>query len=170
MANVNFNASVESQQLGKFLIEHAAKADYDTVLSYAALSKAAGCDVKDKFHVLQTARKIAQRECGGLYGTVRGEGIKLLTPTEEVGIGHAAITHIRRKSTKTLRQLVHVKYDQLDDSGKVAHNVNASVLGAMRVLGTAKARDRIQGAATEATDKIQMDGIARLFINGKKEE
>jgi len=170
MAVLSFTASIESQTLGKFLIKHAESKDYESVLTYDVLSKAAGCDVQEKRYVIVTACNIARRECNALYGVVRGEGIKLLTPVEEVGIGSAAVVSIRKKSTRTLRKMTAVKYGELPPEKKIEHDTSATILGAYRLFGTQRARDKISGAVTQATGAIPHTKLARLFCNGESSD
>jgi len=159
----SFACSIEARQLADWLMKQATAADYDRIITYQELSKAAGCDVVAKRNVLQTARNIAQREGSVLYGTVNGLGVKLLDSTGIVGIGDHTLTHIRKTSTKTLRKLSLVKYEDLTDGDKIRHNCNASFIGAMRLMTNTSSRKRLEGAVATAQAKLPVKETLRLF-------
>ena len=167
----SFACSIEARQLADWLMKQAAAADCDRIITYDELSKAAGCDVVSKRNILQTARNIAQREAGVVYGTINRLGVKLLDSTGIVGIGDHPLTHIRKTSTKTLRKLSLVKYEELTDVDKVRHNCNASFIGAMRLMTGASSRKRLEGAVAQAQAKLPVQETLRLFgaaPNGKE--
>jgi hypothetical protein len=159
----SFACSIEARQLADWLIKQSATADYERIITYDELGTAAGCDVVAKRNILQTARNIAQREGGAVYGTVNGIGIKLLNNSEIVGIGDHTLAHIRKTSTKTLRKLSIVRYDELTEVDKVRHNCNASFIGAMRLMTNTSSRKRLEGAVATAQAKLPVQETLRLF-------
>jgi hypothetical protein len=159
----SFAISIEARQLADWLIKQAATADYERVISYEELSKAAGCNVLAKRNVLMTARNRAQLEAAAVFGTIIGVGVKLLTSSETISIGDHHLTHVRKASTKTLRKLATVKYDELSETDKVRHNTNASFIGAMRLMTNASSRKRLEGAVANAQAKLPVKETLRLF-------
>lgn len=162
-----FQISFESRKLGDFLIAHSKKKDFVTVLEYDTLSKVAGCDVTKKRYVLRTARAIVQREERMLFQPVKGIGIKLLTPSEEVGVGEDGLKAINKKATKTLKEMSCVKFDELSDQDKIRHNVNASIVGATRQFTGRNAKLKIEGAVVQQSERIDVSDAIRLFSSGK---
>lgn len=158
-----FSCSLESRQLADFLIKRAASKNYTTIITWSELSRAAGVDVKEKGHVLQTARNIALRESQADYGTVRGQGIVLLDSKGLIGVGESLLGRVRRATTRTLRRLANVQYDTLDDTDKVRHNANASFIGVMRMMTNTQSRKRLEGAVSQAAAKLPVKETFKLF-------
>jgi hypothetical protein len=154
---------MEARQLADFLIAHAAKQNFDTVLSYEQLSKVAGCDLRVKRGIVQTARNICLREANAWFATVWREGIKLATPHEASAEGESGRLSIVRTATRSLRKMAVVKYEALDESQKVTHNLNASILGAVRLMNNRSSRKKIEGAVAQASEKIPTKSLFRLF-------
>jgi hypothetical protein len=159
----NFLCSMESRQLADWLIERGSKKDHKEIVTYEELEKAAGVDVRQKRHILQTARAIAIREAGVDYATVNKQGIMLLDSTGVVGVGESVIGRVRRCTTKVLKRLAWVEFDTLSESDKIRHNANASFIGVMRILTGKSSRKRIEGAVAATQSKLPVKETFKLF-------
>jgi hypothetical protein len=166
MAVMRFEMTYEAQQLSAHLVEHAKAKDYETVLTYEALSRVAGCNVQERRHILDTARRVAQREAGALFGVVAGTGIKLLEPTEQVAAGVDDVARIRRHAGRALNKARCVEYDKLSNTERVQHNMTASMLGAFRLISSKQASDKLEGAIKQTADKLPPKDMLKLF-NGR---
>jgi hypothetical protein len=158
-----FQCSLHTRALADFLIKHAATNDTETVLSYAQLSKVSMVDVLAKRHVLQSARRICLRECNAWFVTINQMGVKLATPLEASAEGEHGRQSIVRNAQASLRRMAAAKYEHLTEQGKISHNVNASVLGAVCLVNQAKNRKRIEGAVINSNSKIDTQSLLRLF-------
>lgn len=165
-----FRRSVNSQALAEFLDTlcsvNEADRDYDTIYDYDTLSNAAGCNVRTNRHVLETARRAMHAERGCEFGTVRGEGIKLLRPHEIVEDSSHDCTIIRRKSMRTIRKLANADASQLDDAQKTQLYVTSSYLGVVEMMSRKSSRKRITAACAQSQEKIDIGGITSLFGAG----
>jgi hypothetical protein len=159
-----FNCSLESRQLADFLIKFAAKRDFAAVVSWEELTKAAGVNVKEKGHVLQTAKRIALREARADFGTVRGVGIKLLDSRGVISEAGENLTgRVRRLTTRGLQRMANVEYDTLEDTDKIRHNTYASFLGVCRMMTNKTSRKRLEGAVSQAQARLPVKETFRLF-------
>lgn len=162
-APLNFTCSLETKQLADHLTKLAKTGDTTTVYSYESLSKAAGANVRVKRHILRSAIHIVARDTGAQFGTVKGEGIKLLTASEIEAYGPQSIQHVRKHTTRTLERLSRVQYDELTAAEQIAHNTNASIIGAMRLMTHRQNIKKVEGAVTHEQAKIDEQSIMRLF-------
>ncbi|MCX7373878.1 MAG: hypothetical protein NTW56_15825 [Alphaproteobacteria bacterium] len=80
----------------------------DGTISLQAISDRIGRDVRRYRHVLAAAMRVASRERGALFVTIRGHGYQRL-PTDRAAevLGPAARKHIRGTARRTRRKLEH---------------------------------------------------------------
>ena len=157
-------ASIESQELFRRL-KKAVDADDYAVISYGELSKLAGTDVqRDDRCYLDTARRMAERETGRLFGTVAGEGVKLLTPDEQVAQGSDVVARIRRATKRGITRVGRVQVEKLTDDQRKEYSTNASVLGALYHFSRPKSIEKIGTAvAKQDAGKLAIGDTLKLF-------
>ena len=156
-------ASYETQQLVDKLAAVVKAESYD-VIPYADLSRLIGYDVqKDGYSYLKSAREIVERDTGRLVGIVMGEGVKLLTPEEQVAIGPDSLQRLKRATTKSIRRIGKVQVDRLTDDQRLDYHTTASVLGAVHLFTKPKSVARIEDAVSKAADKLAIGDTLRLF-------
>jgi len=67
-----------------------------SLITFDALSKTIGRDITRCRHLLVSARRIAARDYGAVFGSERGAGYVRLTINQLPGIGSTARTRVRR--------------------------------------------------------------------------
>jgi hypothetical protein len=159
----SFVCGIEPRSLADWLIKQAAAKDYDRVITYSEMSDVAGVDVQEKRGVLTTARNVVHREAGLVFGTVIGQGVKLCTSAEIVGIGDHALRHVRKTTGKAIRKMASVKFEELSSVDQVRHNTTVSFLGAMRLMTNASSRKRLEGAVAAKQARLEVRDTLNLF-------
>ena len=157
------HATYETQQLVDRLKAVVAAENYD-LIPYAELSSLIGYDVqRDGYSYLKSAREIVERETGRLVGIVLGEGVKLLTPEEQVAIGPDSLQRLKRATSKSIRRIGRVQVDRLTDDQRLDYHTTASVLGAVHLFTKPKSVAKIEDAVSKAADKLAIGDTLRLF-------
>lgn len=101
------------------------------MISYARLSEAIGRDITECRWLLDRARKDAEQECGGLFATVRGEGIERL-PTDRVAdAGLSFIQKVKRTAKRGHTRLSNVRANDLPQTEQQRLIAHKSMLGAI---------------------------------------
>lgn len=156
-------ASYETQQLAARL-KKAVESDSYEVISYGELTRIIGYDVQAEGRAyLKSAREIVERDTGRLLGVVATEGVKLLTPEEQVAAGHDAITKTKRATSKAIKRIGRVQVDKLTPDQRLDHHVTASVLGAVHLFTSPKSVSKIEGAVQKSADKLAIGDTLKLF-------
>jgi len=131
--------------------ERLMKAEPSEVVTYDELSRLVKRNVQgDGRHVIQTARRMAQREDQIVFECVRNVGLRRMLDGEIAQLGRPAIRSIRRKVRRTARKIACLSdFDALTNDEKLRHNTDLSVLG---VLGHCTEPRRVKKLAHKLLD------------------
>lgn len=113
------------------------------LVSYAALSDAAGQDVTDRRHWITTALRVAQREAGAVFVNERNVGYRRLTTEELPGVGFSSRKHIRSTARRASKAIIA----GLRGSNAVPEPVKARATTELAVLGLVEHLSRNQQVA-----------------------
>lgn len=86
------------------LVEYLSTMKESDVVSYDSLDVLAGIDVRSTGR-LESARRICQREFGIVFGVIRGQGLRMLTPAEIVNTTDDRRSRIRRSALRGVKTL-----------------------------------------------------------------
>lgn len=140
--------SVDAQILAK----HLASVPEGVLVKYETLNELIKADVQNGArNILQTARRVVQREENIVFECVKNEGIKRLHPAEIISTGKATIVKIRKTAKRGASKLACADFDRLTKEEKSEFLASTSILGAIHVC----AKDRQLKAVTEAVEKQQ---------------
>ena len=111
--------------------ERLIKAELGEVVTYDELSRLVRRNVQaDGRHVIETARRMAQREDQIVFECVRNVGLRRMLDGEIAQLGRPAIRSIRRKARRTVRKIACISdFDALKNEEKDSHNIGLCVLG-----------------------------------------
>ena len=152
--------SVDTQVLAKLL----RSAGPDELVTYAAMSIAIKRDVRVVArHLMESARRIVQREDGKVFECVFGEGLKLMTDSAKAGLGSHAAGRMRNISKRTLSKMATTSFEALSNEDKVAHNTGISLLSALAQATRPKSIQRLSVAVGEAQDKLPLASTLEMF-------
>jgi len=137
-------------------------------VTYDDLSAAIGRDIRRHRHVLYSALRVALRDDGLLFGTVRGVGYQRVPAEDAHHVGVDARKGIRRRarrSSKRIAAAMSRANDVSDEARRKAHSEMAA-LGLIEHLSrdTAQPRDADKPAAPEPvalTARRMLEGLAR---------
>lgn len=156
-------ASYETQQLVARLTEAVKDECYD-IVSYDELTSLIGFNVQNSGRsYLTSAKEIVERETGRLLGTVRNEGVKLLTPEEQASIGTESVTRMRRATSKSIIRVARVQTEKLTHDQLREHHATASVLGALHLFTKPKSVNKIKEAVSPSAGKLAIGDTLKLF-------
>jgi hypothetical protein len=132
-------------------------------VSESALSAAVGFDVTRFPENVRRAREIILKEGGGVID-VAENGWRRLTDSEAVNIASERyVKKARNAGERGARSLTSVQYDALPDPDKVTHNVRLSMLGAMRLVFSPKARRQLENVVTSNGAALPSAEAMKLF-------
>lgn len=138
--NASFQPSADSKTLASVLRE----AGKDAIISYDALSRAVGRDVRSECaSALQTARSLVQRENRMVFDSVRGVGLLRLADSAIVDLADKARDRVRKHAKRTAKKLICVDFDALTNDKKIKHNAALSMFGVMSELSTDRSMKRL---------------------------
>jgi len=151
-------ASVEAIELSKALIA----TEIGDVLTYSDLNSAAKCDVQVRNYVLQTARRIAQRDKSMVFGTIMGIGIKRLSDDEIPDEGISAIKRSRRIAKNGMAKMNCADIAKMSPETKIKAITTKTVLGLFSSSGSRKVRLLAEQKARQSDD-LKIGDVATLF-------
>jgi hypothetical protein len=78
---------------------------FGDTITLDAMTDAIGRDIRDCRYVAMSAMRVAERETGAIFASVRRVGYRRLTVDEFAEIGMTARAHIRRKAKSSARAM-----------------------------------------------------------------
>lgn len=139
------------------------------VIGFESLSEAIGTDIRARRYLLHQAMRVANKEVGALFSSVRGEGYKRL-PSEDAALvgGHARhrIRKIGKLASVKMERALEVANDISDSARKDALS-EISVLGLVRHIASDKSRQSVNPESRPQPIAITMRGMMDQ-LNGKK--
>ena len=162
-----FSISIETT----LLIERIKHMKVGDLLTYQELSQLIGQDVQEAAaHILQSARRICQREYQVVTDAERNVGIKRASDIELTNSGLQIFSRMRRAARRGVGRVMSVNnWDALPDAEKGRRNATVSALRMMEMMGRPKSIDRIAGAVnTEMTGQLPVAKTLELFRGPKK--
>lgn len=148
------------------LVECLAETPVGQVCTWGALDARLGRKVRNgKFYVLQSALRVALRDHGAIFVSVRGEGYKRLRLEEAHLLGARARQHVRRSAKRTSKALRHATAranDMPDDAARKVYR-EIGVLGLIAHVASDKAQ--VPAADGQPTQQ-SVATVARQFLDG----
>jgi hypothetical protein len=140
------------------LVEQLRAVPLGGTIHYAQLSAAIGRDVRRHRHLIDSARHIAERDHGAVFGNEINVGYTRLTVEQFPDLGSTARRRIRRASRKARKTLNYAGASVNDVPPSVQRKLNAevSVLGLLEHL----AADKL--AAPAETHAVRPEPIAAV--------
>lgn len=105
-----------------------------SLCTYAALSDAIGRDCRERQWLLRSAIKQAEQNTGGLFATVRGEGIKRLASDELPNVGADALRKTRRTARRAIKRMEGVRANDLPQEEAQKMLAYRAQLGAVSMI------------------------------------
>jgi len=151
--------SVDAQALARVLGE----SPVGEVVTYDALSKAIGRDVRSARGLLYTAVRTVMRDSNAVFAAVRGVGLKRLESTEIVSVATQTVRHIRKASGRAMQKLACTDLSKLNESQKVSVFTHNSLLGALRVMSCQPSIKKLTEAVNSANAELPIAKTLALF-------
>jgi len=141
------------------------KVEIDEFIPYSDLTDLIGRSVQYEARGnLNTARNMARREHGMVFGVVIGEGLKRLKDEEIVGIGMKAVKAIGKASRRAMSKLICVKeFDKMSSDVQTKHNTMLSILGVMNAISKPKKIEALEGRVASAQKRLPLSKTLEAF-------
>jgi len=161
MNQPTFVASIDAKSIYAILKE----AEVGAVVPYKVMSEAIGRNVRNGARgAMETARKMAQRELGFVFGVIPKEGLRRLTEVEKVGSGAQFITKIRRAAQRGIdRQRTVKNPEALPPEIKVRSFVYESVLGMVASSMQEKKINKIEAKVQQTQASLPLAKTLEAF-------
>lgn len=152
------------------IVERLGKAAVGDLVTYQELRDLTGLDVQhDGRGVMESARRICQRDSRMVFGAVMNEGLKRLDDQGIVGTGGVTLKRIGRAARRGVRTLGCVKdFDALPESARVEHNMSVSVLGALGQMTKRNKLEQVRLAVSNAQTKLPLARTLEMFVGKAK--
>lgn len=135
--------------------------------SYDSLAQAAGITLASLHSRMGSARNIAQRDHGAVFQTMRGTGLRRLSPDDAADIGKAARGSIRRTTGRTLKAMGALANSGNGQSPEARRRTDSerAVLGTIHAFTSANAMKRVE-AIPESQRARELSGkdMARRLV------
>lgn len=126
----------------RFLYQRLAEAAIGDMVPYAELSRLIDRNVQaDARHVLASALHVAERD-GMAFGSIRGQGVKRLTPGEQVKQVDAGLERSRRAARRALNRASIVDFSKLTNAEKL--HLTATIGAASAIARLTKPRQIVK--------------------------
>jgi prophage DNA circulation protein len=133
-------------------------------VSLASMSDAIGRDIRKHRHIIVTARRVAEREAGAVFASVRGVGYQRLDAERTVAVvAPAARKHIARSAKRAARSL-NASMSKANDLPMDVRRRAVHELGVLGIIEHA-ARERVKTLPDEAPTRPEpVAVVARRWL------
>lgn len=146
-------------------------------VSYDSLAQAAGITVESLHSRMGSARHIAQRDEGAVFQTIRGTGLRRLSPDDAAAIGKATRGGIRRTTGRALKAMGALANsgNGLSPEARRAYDNERAVLGTVQAFTTSAAMKRVEAIpedrrAREVSGKDMARRLLAAFTKPKPKD
>lgn len=155
-----FVASIDAKRICVLL----ASSHVGQLIPYREMSEAIGRDIQTEARtVLNTARRIVQRDRSYVFGTVPKEGLKRLSDVEIVQTGAQTVSKIRHASRRGINRITAADPVQLPIESRVQMNTYLSVFGMLHVSLQEKRLKQLEERVARAESRLPLDTTLDAF-------
>lgn len=147
------------------LAEHLQEKKMGDLVTYAEIEKFLGYSIlKAKRYILYSALRVARREEGIIFETIRSVGIKRQNDSEIADYQlKRSLGQVRRCAKRGLERARCADYEKLSKEEKTRANARSTILSMQLDISKRKAERRIR-EAMEISDKIPKIDLLKQFI------
>lgn len=134
-------------------------------VEYGTLSSAIGRNVQGIARgVLESARRICEREYSIVFGVVFSKGLKHLTDEETAKLARPWFDHVRRGSRRTARRIASIKDGaSISQEAMREQFTGLSLMGALMHMTTGRQIARLEGKVEEAARELPLQKTLDAF-------
>lgn len=163
MENLTINEiSIYSQNL----IEFIGNKQVGELITYEELSEVIDFDVTQNKGrgYLNTARNRLLKDSGIVIGTIRKEGVKIMSD-EEIAktVGKRYLKALRSKGRKAYHQNTSVDYTDLSPEAKIDHQCTMTILALMQHVTKRKSINKIENKIKETHVEISEKDVLKML-------
>ena len=162
MKNMNFEPSIDTQSIVKYLLELADNAP-ERIINYNELSQIIGKSIQKNRHFLESARRILMRDYAMVYGVVRGEGIKLISGGKIVDCVGDRQHKVNRFNKKSGKILSCAEFDKLSQPEKNKALTLQATIGAMQLMTSYGGQNKLSKTIGTATAPVDVKRVIDIF-------
>lgn len=155
----SFETSVEVKLLTSFL----QKIDVGTIVTYKEMTAVIDRDILTHRSVLQSARRILERDNRMVFGSIHAVGIKLLSCGEVVDSADDSSARIGRISRRTIKRLSTIDESELTPEKRLEWHMKSSQLGAIALMTKPSALKALESTVKERKCLLPPAESLKLF-------
>lgn len=146
----------EASADARLMYQRLAEMDIGDFVAYKEFNGMIGRDVqKEGRGFLNTARSMAEREDGKIFGVVINEGVKRLSDREIVNTAASSLGHIKRMSRRSIKRMACIAdLGAMPNEEKIRLNTYASILGVMATMAKGSSIKKIEARVQETQDQL----------------
>ncbi len=139
------------------------KLGVDEVITYKEISDIISRDIQQARGYLHTAKRMAQRDNGFVFGTVRNIGIKRLNNVAIIESANISIRSIRRKASRKKDELLCVRREELSDEEKLSLDTKLTHTSFLEHMTKPKAVRKLEMSVKEASHQLPLQKTLEIF-------
>lgn len=132
-------------------------------ITYEALSKAIGRDVRQHARQAMRSARSTLLNQGVVFGVEAGVGLTRLNDVAIVESSESDRLRMRRASNRALKKLSVVAFDNLPEEKKRQHVVASAQFGAMQLFSSASTRKKIESKVDSGSKQMPIGETLKLF-------
>lgn len=134
-------------------------------IEYDTISSSIGRNVQGVARgVLESARRICEREYNIVFGVVLNKGLRHLTDEETAKLARPWFDHVRRGSRRTARRIASIKDGaSISQEAMREQFTGLSLIGALVHMTTGKKIARLEGKVEEAARELPLQKTLDAF-------
>jgi len=135
----------------------------DEVITYQEISVIISRDIQQARGYLNTAKRIALRDDGFVFGAVRNIGIRRLNDMAIVESANKSIRSIRRKASRKKDDLLCMRREELNDEEKLSLDTKLTHTSFLEHMTKPKAIRRLEMSVKEASHQLPLQKTLEIF-------
>lgn len=148
----------------KILESLLAEAKIGDMVTYEAMSKAIGRDVREHaLSSLRTARRGLEKEKRIVFGVEKNVGLKRLQDSEIVATAEASRKHLQRTAKRSLTRLAAVEFEKLNEDDRRRHVTYSAQMGAVAMFAAKSSTNKIESKVNGSSRDLPIGETLKLF-------
>lgn len=147
----------------QLIVKRLARCEVGELIKYSELSQLIGRNIQEKRDILDSARRVTQRDHKKVFGVVMNEGVKRLSDAEIAESWKPDVASIRRKCGRAARRISVADYEKLSDEQKRKANTGLAIVGVISHMSKPKNAEVIEGAVDRQPKRLDFSETVALF-------
>lgn len=117
---------------------------------------------KDRY-VLNTAKRLVQRENKIVFASVHGEGIRRMTDEEIADLRHSTVRRVRNIARRDARKMTCADYEKLTNEKRISLNTGLAICGAIAQFTKAGSVKQVELQTAVSQKRLSFEETIKQF-------